>query len=170
MNDILVRPTTVDDAAELKRTLLHIWHQTYDQVWGAERVKALASQWHTLEKLKQEALSSSICSLVATDDGALIGHALAYQPKPDCVHLARLYLDHEYHGRGVGKRLLAAALDPFPTAKAVHLEVVETNDRAVGFYRSQGFQVTERIRDEYVDDELYELKMQKVFSSNEQSS
>lgn len=169
MVEIEIRFTRAEDAAELKTKLREIWHDTYDAFWGRERVVQLSSQWHALEKLINEAESSDICSLVALSDGQIVGHALTYLSSASSVHIARLYLHKDFHGQGIGKRLLQQGLQAFPGAKSAHLEVIEGNERAVAFYRSQGFQVTERIRDEYVEHELYELKMQKVLLSNDQS-
>lgn len=86
---------------------------------------------------------------------------MAYASEGERIHVARLYLSHDLHGQGIGKKLLWSALKAFPAATTAYLEVYEPNVGAVQFYKSQGFQVTERLRDEYADKELYEYRMEK---------
>ncbi|WP_299344356.1 GNAT family N-acetyltransferase [uncultured Maritalea sp.] len=158
---VSIRPTMAEDAAKLKAALLCIWHETYDSFLGTDRVTTLAEGWHTLEKLIAEAQSERICSLVAYDKGQIVGHALMYEPEPRTIHLARLYLDHEYHGQGVGKALLQQAIGAFPHAYKAYLEVYEPNRRAVEFYKGQGFEIVAKTRDAHTDDVLYEYRMEK---------
>ena len=159
--NIEIRPTKVSDVANLKASLETIWHDTYDSFLGAKRVTKLAQGWHTIEKLTQEASDNSVCSMVAKLDGKVVGHVLAYLAADGRVHIARLYLTHDLHGHGIGKNLLLEALAFFPKAEVAYLEVYEPNERAVRFYKSQGFQVTERLQDAYAEAELYEYRMEK---------
>ena len=159
--NIEIRSTRVSDVANLKASLETIWHDTYDSFLGAKRVTKLAQGWHTPEKLAQEASDNCVCSMVADLDGRIVGHVLAYAAVDGRVHIARLYLTHDLHGQGIGKNLLHEALRFFPKAKVAYLEVYEPNERAVRFYKSQGFQVTERLQDAYADAELYEYRMEK---------
>ncbi len=165
---VIFQNTRSEDAFALKSALLEIWHDTYDSFLGADRVTDLTTGWHTLEKLRQEADDAHICSMVALDGTSIVGHALMYERLPGDLHLARLYLNHRYHGNGVGKRLLNEAMSAFPTAYKAKLEVYEVNTKAVSFYKSQGFKVTDKLRDAYSDDELYEFIMERDLTRNEQ--
>lgn len=55
------------------------------------------------------------------------------------MHLARLYVHPEYQGRGIGTRLLNAALVSYPDAALIRLEVEEQNADGHGYWRSQKF-------------------------------
>ncbi|MGJ8529711.1 GNAT family N-acetyltransferase [Maritalea sp.] len=163
-----IRSSEVGDAEELKQSLLNIWRETYDAFLGVERVTNLTTGWHTLEKLRQEAMDEYICSLVALDGTSIVGHALMYERAPGELHLARLYLAHDYHGKGIGKHLLDEAIRAFPNAQKVQLETYEVNTKAVNFYKSQGFEVTDKLRDAYSEDELYEFVMERDLKRDEQ--
>ncbi|MDR0209833.1 MAG: GNAT family N-acetyltransferase [Pseudomonas putida] len=52
-----------------------------------------------------------------------------------------LFVAPEYHGQGVGKRLLRYAIDEL---NAERLDVNEQNPQALGFYLHEGFEVTGR--------------------------
>lgn len=159
---IEIRHTAPKDALQLKAMLYRSWHDTYAPFLGAARVDHLTQMWHTLEKLERETEQATDASFVALNGDEIIGHALVSGGGEQQLHLKRLYVDMAHHGRGVGHRLLSAALGAFPDGKTVTLEVYENNVRAVRFYLRHGFEVSEKLRDEHTaDEELYEFRMTK---------
>ncbi len=76
------------------------------------------------------------------------------------MELKRIYLLHRFHGGGVGRRLMQAALDAAIAtgARRLLLGVYEANHNALAFYARQGFveagrkpfQVGSRIYDDLV--------------------
>lgn len=89
--------------------------------------------------------------LVAELDGALVGYVQFGEVEiPEVVvrvgdqQLQRLYVETELHGQGVGRRLMAAALQhpQLAEAKRILLQVWDRNERAVNLYESFGFQRT----------------------------
>ena len=67
----------------------------------------------------------------------------------------KLYVLPEYQGRGVGKALLDAAIEALPDGTDhLLLDVLVTNEPAIGFYRKQGFGRAERTPDRDLGDEL----------------
>jgi diamine N-acetyltransferase len=86
--------------------------------------------------------------LVAEDEGALLGYvqfgdvevaALDAEPGDGAVH--RLYVATPWQGRGVGRRLMEAALThpQLAAARRVYVTVWEQNERALRLYESFGF-------------------------------
>jgi len=62
-------------------------------------------------------------------------------PKPDDLEVKRIYLLQQFHGQGVGKRLMTEAAR-YATARGTSrllLGVYSRNDRAVAFYEHLGF-------------------------------
>lgn len=105
--------------------------------------------------------------LVVEEDGAVLGYVRLHQPGPlpSHVHVLTvngLAVDPEHQGRGLGRRLLVAALDEARRrgARKVSLRVLAPNARARGLYASCGFVVEGvlreefLLRDQYVDDVL----------------
>ena len=79
--------------------------------------------------------------LVALDDGKVIGTGGIRVLKGDVAEMKRLWLLEEYHGQGIGFRLVARLLD-FARAqgyKSVWLETSPEQERAIAFYRKLGF-------------------------------
>ena len=62
---------------------------------------------------------------------------------PDPLELQRIYVDHSFHRRGIGKALLDAVLTHGRNHgyRTLWLGVSELNDQALGFYRRSGFVV-----------------------------
>jgi len=86
--------------------------------------------------------------LVAESNGELIGYVqfgqvniAGLERRPDDQELHRLYVATEQQGRGVGRRLMEAALGHQRLAGAgrVFLQVWEVNERAIRLYESLGF-------------------------------
>ena len=65
----------------------------------------------------------------------------AHNVEPDASELHRLYVLKPYHGRGLGKALMDAALEsaPLKHSPAIYLGVWEHNLKAQQFYSRYGF-------------------------------
>jgi ribosomal protein S18 acetylase RimI-like enzyme len=67
----------------------------------------------------------------------------------------KLYVLPGHQGKGVGKALLDAAVAALPDGTPeLLLDVLVTNEKAIGFYRSQGFGAAHRTPDRDLGDEL----------------
>ncbi|MEF2071225.1 peptidase C39 family protein [Consotaella aegiceratis] len=98
--------------------------------------------------------SKSAALLLAEADGVLVGYAALLLRAGTA--LARLYsiaVSREASGRGIGRRLLAAAeTEAFERDRiALRLEVREDNAPAIGLYRSEGYRPIGRYLDYYAD-------------------
>jgi ribosomal protein S18 acetylase RimI-like enzyme len=89
---------------------------------------------------------------------------------PNCGEIGALYVHPEYQGRGVGRRLLQAAVRFF-TAQgitALMIGCLNTNTPAAGFYAAMGGQVIgTRDGDEYghtITEDIYGWKDTSRFS------
>lgn len=80
--------------------------------------------------------------------------------EPPLLVLGRLYVLPAWQRRGIGHRLLAAALDAHPRAATVALKVEAANAKALAFYAQQGFTV----RREAIEDGARVLHLDKALS------
>jgi ribosomal protein S18 acetylase RimI-like enzyme len=94
-------------------------------------------------------------TLVAEHEGRLVGYVqlgeldiAGIERRAGDQELHRLYVETGLHGRGIGRRLLRAALRHPRLARAprVYLQVWERNEPAVALYRSAGFRPVGRTR------------------------
>lgn len=146
---VAVRRASPADAAALARFAARSFRDTYLADNVAANVEA-----YVAEHLHEEALATLMrdprtTTLLAEVQRALAGYAqLAPAPRPasgsagPSMELARFYVAREWHGRGVARELMAAALAAAARAGAheVWLGVWERNARAIAFYRRSGFE------------------------------
>jgi len=98
--------------------------------------------------------NTTFFTLIALDAGRLVG-ALTCEREPrrkvqHIAHLVGMMVADSHAGRGIGRALLAAALERLratPGLAQVTLSVTATNQAAVGLYESQGFERYGRLPD-----------------------
>lgn len=147
-----VRPPRLEDADELGSLHVGIWREAYAGLIADEVLADLdplqrADRWRTIISSPTGRLDgkegSRALNVVAVhhDTGALVGFASAGPCRDDPPRTERelwaLYLLREHRGSGVADLLLAAVLPPGPAT----LWVLAGNDRAIGYYRKQGFEL-----------------------------
>ncbi|MEP2533651.1 GNAT family N-acetyltransferase [Shimia sp.] len=77
-------------------------------------------------------------------DGFIRVSSASTAPVSGCseMEIATFYVQPRHHGKGIGKNLLAAALQHCreKAAKSVWLTTIAENDTAIAFYLAQGFE------------------------------
>ena len=134
-----IRSASADDLETISAMLTETWHDTYDSIYGAQKVGELTEAWHSVAALKQR-LTKPRSEFIVVDDGAEIG-GMAYvsQVDSETSMLHQLYVRPNQQGNGLGEKLLVEAEGCFPDVRKIRLEVEEANVRAVKFYERNGF-------------------------------
>ena len=96
----------------------------------------------------REIASPEYKTLVVEEDNRLVAYAqLRWGRPPDCVlatapgEIYRLYVDKEWHGKGLAQELMSASLETMKIrgSDMIWLGVWENNSRAISFYRKFDF-------------------------------
>ena len=143
---MFVRTASKRDLPAVRSLLVETWHNTYDTIYGRDRVTTITDEWHSLTALEKQMQRPNSEFLVA-DDGTRIGGMAFAAMEPDApgvLKLYQLYVLPSLQGRGIGGSLLDETESCFPEATTLKLEVVEENVKAVAFYLAQGFSQTSR--------------------------
>jgi GNAT superfamily N-acetyltransferase len=74
-------------------------------------------------------------------DDRLIGGAIVFTYPRGRYYLARIFIDPDYQGRGLGAQAMDGLLALYPEARVWNLETPPWNRRTTAFYRKLGFQV-----------------------------
>ncbi len=136
---IFVRSAMASDLSAVKALLRTSWHATYDGTYGAEKVRQITDEWHSLDALTANLEKPWSEFLVADSGEALHGVAFASQSSEDFTTIHQLYVAPDALGQGIGAQLLQEVFEAFPEAKSFRLEVDEANEKAIGFYEHFGF-------------------------------
>lgn len=137
---VFVRTASARDIGSIRSLLVETWHDTYDSIYGADRVAGITDEWHSAEALAERLNRLDSEFLVADDGEEIAGMAFATMADDGkTVQLHQLYVKPGRQGQGIGGLLLDEIEGCFPDAERMRLEVEEQNGRAVRFYVSQGF-------------------------------
>jgi prepilin-type processing-associated H-X9-DG protein len=137
-----VRPIVPEDEAELAALHQRAYHGRFDRYLfqeGADEAQDCAREIHQLLHGRWGELDAA-GSVVLEADGAIVADVIAVV-RPDGVLLADVAVDPKHQGRGLGRRVLSAALRRLAATpdRSVYLNVTEGNDPAVKLYLSLGF-------------------------------
>ena len=151
MPSFFLRPARAADAPDLAEFGARTFRDTFAAHNRAEDMDAYVSLAYGVRQQSAELADPRVSVLVAeSDEGAMIGYAVARQAPdeaPPCVtgeapvELARIYVDHGWHGRGVGEALMRGIIERARErgGHTLWLGVWEHNPRARAFYARWGF-------------------------------
>jgi diamine N-acetyltransferase len=142
-----IRPAKLSDVPALSALAKRTWSDAFrDGISSddeAAELEETRSETYFANALRQKTI------LVAEEDGALLGYVQfggvaipEAQAQPGDQGLQRLYVETALQGRGLGRRLMEAALQHprLEEAKRIFVQVWDKNERAVRLYESFGFQ------------------------------
>jgi GNAT superfamily N-acetyltransferase len=146
---VRIRRAEPGDAAVLAALAERIFIDTYAPSTRAEDVAAYVAQAFGRDKQAAEIADPAVTYLLAEVDGVPAGYAFLRSggeppiPLGDYpLEVARFYVAHEWHGRGIAARLMDGVLEEAARrgARTLWLMVWEHNPRALAFYLKHGFQ------------------------------
>src|SRR6185312_16372772 len=138
---IEIRRALSGEEAAVSRLLAEVWHATHDVRLGHGKVAEITAKWHAPALLRAQIDDPAKCFLVAqAANGELVGHAMSWLGADAVISLLRLYVLPAVQGRGLGRRLLAEAVAPYPAGGLLRLEV-QADTLAIRFYERLGLRV-----------------------------
>lgn len=157
-----LRKPHVDDASSIAAISIQVWVGTYLKKGVNSLFADYALNEFTPSKIKALILDPTQHFIVSDNaegiDGFIHLSTGSTAPVEGCsdVEISTFYVQPRHHGKGIGKRLLQAALTECRhlQAKSIWLATNAENDPAIRFYRSQGF---EHVGETYfcIDDQQY---------------
>ncbi|PKH37395.1 Acetyltransferase (GNAT) family protein [Nocardioides alpinus] len=156
-----LRRGTVEDIASFVELGRAVVPPTYGPI-DAAYAQRMLDEWWTPEVFATS-LERNV-HVVAERDGQVVALAnlgrltRSYRDFPDVTGerevMWKLYVHPDHQGLGLGSRLLAE-IETLVEGDELWLEVVDGNDRAVGFYEAHGFAEVERSADPHWPDDLW---------------
>ena len=114
------------------------WHEAYPGLVSPEYLEKL-----TLEKCEQMAFSWPQNTMIAVNDGRVVGFVCwgnRGEGSPETGEIIAIYILAEYYGTGLGRQLMEAGLEQLKEYPQVCLWVLKENRRAIRFYEKCGYQ------------------------------
>lgn len=147
-SDLTVRRANTDDAGLLAELGARTFNETFAADNSPEDMAAYLAASFNLAQQTAELTEPDSIFLIAEVGGRAAGYAKLHAGEPaegiegaQPVELVRLYVLHEWLGRGVGQALMRECVNEAQQAGhgTIWLGVWERNERAQAFYRKWNF-------------------------------
>ena len=144
-----LRKPTAADASSIAAISIEVWIGTYLKLGVNSFFADFALREFTPEKIEAHLLDPNQFILVSQNDEGIDGFIRVSRsseaPVPGCSgsEIATFYVQPRHHGKGIGTRLLGAALQYCRDTQATSawLTTNAENKPAIDFYLAQGFEL-----------------------------
>ena len=135
---IRIEPLGAADLPRVQALARRIWPECFAGILPPHSIVPLVDAIYDLETLHADLHQRQHRFWIVRVDGEDAGYVAAYRDGPR-LWIKKLYLLEACRGLGLGKRLIATALEAFPGVDTLSLYVNDANLPAIAFYRAQGF-------------------------------
>jgi putative acetyltransferase len=154
---ITIRPIKPNEVSIAKKLIYRVAHQVFQDTRPLEESIAYyeaQGQLHDLDDFQKSYSNNDGIFLVMTEDDQMIATGAVRKIDPETCELKRLWLFPEYHGQGLGYRMMRELLT-FARERNYQRMRLETDrdhqKRAFDFYRRLGFYEIPRYSDNEED-------------------
>lgn len=172
VTDVAVRRGTAADVDAVRRVAERSWTAAYDDILSPETIDRALAEWYDPDAVREWADRDEWPFFVAAVDGTVVGYVAGRldvadgsedEGGPATASLGAIYVDPDRWGEGVG----GALLDRFEAAcraadrDAVRLRVLAANERALSFYRHNGYAVVDERDEELFGETVAECVLER---------
>ena len=140
--------TTPESLAEIRAVAAEVWPRTFAEILSPEQIKYMMNMMYSPEVMTKELAGGMHFDLLKIA-GQPAGYVVysAYDKIPGAAKLHKVYLKHQYHGAGIGQKMLDHAQNQcqYLGFKCVILAVNKQNERAIKAYKRNGFKIMEAV-------------------------
>ncbi|MGI9350303.1 MAG: GNAT family N-acetyltransferase [Rhizobiaceae bacterium] len=140
---VQIREMSAADAAAVSELYAESWKETYGKLYDEEGLAQEIGKRFSEAKQKAEAIDPEVITLVAIDNGKLVGASSSDMDDRHQAWIERMHILPEYFGTGLSDDLMRATLTKHTGLQSIALKVLKGNDRAIAFYEKHGFSITE---------------------------
>nr|WP_315140004.1 GNAT family N-acetyltransferase [uncultured Flavobacterium sp.] len=175
MENIDLTKVTLNDIEQLQKIGKQTFHETFSASNTEENMKKYLDEGFTTEKLTAELNDKNSEFYFATHNNTVIGYlklnfGLSQTELQDdkALEIERIYVSKEFHGKKVGQQLYEKAIQTAKQTNAnyVWLGVWEENQRAIHFYKKNGFVEFDKHIFKLGDDEQTDIMMKLQLKDN----
>lgn len=171
MSSIIINKAGEKDLETLQNIGIQTFSETFSEDNSEEAMKKYLEESFNTEKIESELANPDSFFYIAWEEDNPVGYLKVNSGKAQTelqdetsLEIERIYVKKSHHGKKVGQLLYDQALE---TAKSLHkaylwLGVWEQNERALSFYRKNGFVEFDKHIFVLGDEEQTDLMMKKM--------
>ena len=144
--ELTVQTLTTSEAFEKVRELAReIWPPTFSSILSDAQIEYMLDMMYAPEVFLEEQARGIIWELILNADGQAIGYVSWDCNANDAGKLHEIYLRLQYHGLGLGSKILQYVKNRCRQlgCQTLQLNVNKQNWKAIRSYRKNGFQIIE---------------------------
>ncbi|WP_432405697.1 GNAT family N-acetyltransferase [Wukongibacter sp. M2B1] len=170
-----IRECTIDDLVALREISYRTYDDTFKNMNTPANMKDYLEKAFDIDKMHDELLNIDSQFYFLYADGELAGYLKLNEGPaqtdirdPQSIEVERIYVLKEFHSKGLGSVLLNKAKDIAKEREKAYiwLGVWEKNDKAIQFYKRNGFYLIGQHYFFMGDDEQTDLIMRKDIEAN----
>ncbi len=146
-NSITIKTAGIDDIPVIQKLAYKIWHSHYPGIITNEQIDYMLEAGYSADVIKHEINEEGITWLKAMDKDEMIGFAAFGPYLEKQIKLHKIYLDINYHGKGIGAAIMADVEQRSVAsgATSIVLNVNKYNKLAIKSYKQNGYQIAESV-------------------------
>ncbi|MDP4094000.1 MAG: GNAT family N-acetyltransferase [Bacillota bacterium] len=147
---LTIKECTIDDLSVLRELSYNTYNDTFRHMNTPSNMDAYLQKAFDTDKLREELINSNSLFYFLYADGQLAGYLKLNEHvaqtdinDPQSIEVERIYVTKEFQGKGLGHILLNKAIETAGIRKKsyIWLGVWEKNEKAIQFYKRNGFYV-----------------------------
>ena len=142
---VKIRDMQVGDAEAVTNLFAASWRENYGNIYDDAGLEEEIAKRFSPELQTQEAQDPDKITLVADEEGRVVGATLSFMDDRNQAWLDRMHILPEFQGTGLADDLMRAMLAKHSGLQSIALKVLKGNDRAIAFYQRHGFGVTDEL-------------------------
>ena len=141
MNTVIKKAEKSEHYKIIERLADEIWNECYISIISKEQIEYMLKNFQSENNIKEQSEKGSLY-FWAEYDGEYAGYCCIV-PENNGIFLSKFYIKKEFRGKGIAKKLLRYALEPFlsPKPLRIHLTVNKYNTNSIAVYKKMGFEI-----------------------------
>ena len=140
-----IKKATTTEIPLIQQLSREIWNKVYPTIISQKQIDFMLDMMYSEDALQKQMKEMSHHFILLYFDGIPVGFA-SYSIKsfqePEVIRLNKLYLQPEYHGKGLGRAIMDYIIQQAKLLAGSLLELnVNKYNPSVAFYKRQGFSI-----------------------------
>jgi len=133
-------PVDQNGLVELQQLAIKIWNQHYPEIISQEQIDFMLQKNYNPEALLQQMQEGQQFFFIVSENQKIGFFSMSIK-EDGSYFIHKFYIDKTQHRQGIGSLAFARALEIFPDARIIRLQVNRMNYKPINFYFKLGFRI-----------------------------